>query len=163
MVNGRSVVEEGLLEMSLTRRVVASPEVVFRAWTDAKQLAEWWGPKGFTTPVCEVDARVGGAIRIHMCAPDGRVYPMTGRLIEFDGPHRLVFITAALDIDDGDKGKPMFEVLNTVTFAAVGNGTEIALVAEVTSVTADAPRYLAGMTQGWSQSLDRLSVLVAGL
>jgi uncharacterized protein YndB with AHSA1/START domain len=159
MANGRSVVEEGLLEMSLTRRVAASPEVVFRAWTDAKQLAQWWGPKGFSNPVCELDARVGGAIRIHMRAPNGVLYPMTGRLIEFDRPHRLVFMTAALD----GEGKPMFEVLNTVTFAAVPTGTEIALVAEVTSATADAPRYLAGMSQGWSQSLDRLSVLVAGL
>ena len=159
MANGRSVVEEGLLEMSLTRRVAASPEVVFRAWTDAKQLAEWWGPKGFTNPVCEVDARVDGAIRSHMRAPDGTVYPMTGRMIEFERPHRLVFMTAALD----GEGKPMFEVLNTVTFTKVESGTEIALVAEVTSVTAEAPRYLAGMTQGWSQSLDRLAVLVAGL
>ncbi len=50
MANGRSVVEDGLLELSLTRRVSASPEVVFGAWTDAKQLAEWWGPKGFTNP-----------------------------------------------------------------------------------------------------------------
>jgi uncharacterized protein YndB with AHSA1/START domain len=132
---------------------------VFRAWTDTKQLAEWWGPKGFTNPVCEVDPRVGGAIRIHMRAPNGVVYPMTGRFVEIDRPHRLVFMTAALD----GEGKPMFEVRNTVTFTAVAAGTEISLVAEVTSATADAPRYLAGMTQGWSQSLDRLAVLVAEL
>ena len=159
MANGRSVVEEGLLEMSLTRRVAASPEVVFRAWTDAKQLAQWWGPKGFTNPVCGMDARAGGAIRISMRAPNGVVYPMTGRFVDFDRPHRLVFMTAALD----GEGKPMFEVCNTVTFAAAGRGTEIALVAEVTSATADAPRYLAGMSQGWSQSLDRLAALAVRL
>ena len=107
MGNSRSVVEEGLQEMSLTRRVGAPVDVVFRAWTDAKQLAEWWGPKGFTNPVCEADARVGGAIRIHMRAPDGTVYPMTGRFVEMDRPHRLVFMTAALDSD----GKAMFEIL----------------------------------------------------
>jgi uncharacterized protein YndB with AHSA1/START domain len=132
---------------------------VFRAWTDAKQLAEWWGPKGFTNPVCEADARVGGAIRIHMRAPDGVVYPMTGRYVQIDRPHRLVFATAALDTE----GKPMFEILNTVTFTAVAGGTEIALVAQVTSTTPDAPRYLSGMSMGWSQSLDRLAMLVARL
>jgi uncharacterized protein YndB with AHSA1/START domain len=152
-------VEDGLLEMSLTRRVSAPLEVVFRAWTDAKQLAEWWGPKGFTNPVCEVDARVGGAIRIHMRAPDGVVYPMTGRFVQIDRPHRLVFMTAALD----GEGKPMFEILNTVTFTKVETGTEIALVAQVTSTTPDAPRYLSGMSMGWSQSLDRLAALVAQL
>jgi uncharacterized protein YndB with AHSA1/START domain len=156
MGNSRSVVEEGLLEMSLTRRVQAPVDVVFGAWTDAKQLAEWWGPKGFTNPVCEADARVGGAIRIHMRAPDGTVYPMTGRFVEIDRPHRLVFMTAALDSD----GKAMFEILNTVTFTAIAGGTEIALVAQVTSTTPAAPQYLAGMSQGWGQTLDRLAAFV---
>jgi uncharacterized protein YndB with AHSA1/START domain len=151
-----SVAEAGLFEVSLTRRFAASPEIVFRAWTDAKQLAQWWGPKGFTNPVCEADARVGGAIRIHMRAPNGVVYPMTGRFVEIDRPHRLVFMTAALD----DEGRPMFEVLNTVTFTRIDGGTEIALAAQVTSTTPDAPRYLSGMSQGWSQSLDRLAALV---
>ncbi len=54
----------------------------------------------------------------------------------------------------------MFEVRNTVTFTPTGNGTEIALVAEVTKTTEKAPRYLAGMSQGWSQSLERLIALV---
>jgi len=152
-------VEDGLLEMSLTRRVSAPLEIVFRAWTDARQLAEWWGPKGFTNPVCEADARAGGAIRIHMRAPDGVVYPMTGRYVEIDRPHRLVFTTAALD----GEGRPMFEVRNTVTFTAVAGGTEIALVAEVTSTTPSVPQYLSGMSMGWSQSLDRLGALVARL
>jgi uncharacterized protein YndB with AHSA1/START domain len=154
MANGS--VMEGLMEMSLTRRVAAPPGVVFRAWTDAKHLKEWWGPKGFTNPVCEVDARVGGAIQIHMRAPDGVVYPMTGRFVEIDRPHRLVFATAALD----GEGRAMFEVLNTVAFTEVDGGTEISLVARVTSTTPAAPQYLAGMSQGWSQSLDRLAVLV---
>jgi uncharacterized protein YndB with AHSA1/START domain len=148
--------EEGLLEMSLTRKVAAPPDVVFSAWIDAKQLAKWWGPKGFTNPVCWTDARLGGAILIHMRAPDGVVHVMTGRFVQIDRPHRLVFISAAID----DQGKPMFEVRNTVTFTQIAKGTEIALVAEVTKTTADAPRYLAGMSQGWSQSLDRLIALV---
>jgi uncharacterized protein YndB with AHSA1/START domain len=156
MGNSRSVVEEGLQEMSLTRRVGAPVDVVFGAWTDAKQLAEWWGPKGFTNPVCEVDARVGGAIRIHMRAPDGTVYPMTGRFVKIDRPHLLVFSTAALD----GEGKAMFEILNTVMFTEIADGTEISLVAQVTSTTPAAPQYLAGMSQGWSQSLDRLTELV---
>jgi uncharacterized protein YndB with AHSA1/START domain len=159
MANGRSVVEDGLLEMSLTRRVSTPPDVVFQAWIDAKQLAEWWGPQGFTNPVCQVDARLGGAIYIHMRAPDGVVYPMTGRFVEIDRPHRLVFVTAAID----DDGKPMFKVLNTVTFTRVDSGTEMSLVARVMTSTPTAPQYLAGMSQGWSQSLHRLAAFVAEL
>jgi uncharacterized protein YndB with AHSA1/START domain len=159
MGNGRSVVEDGLLEMCLTRRFAAPPEVVFQAWTDAKQLAEWWGPKCFTNPVCQVDLRLGGAIYILMRAPDGVVYPMTGRFLEIDPPHRLVFVSAAID----GEGKPMFHVLNKVVFTGVNGGTEISLVARVTSMTPAAPQYLAGMSQGWSQSLDRLAALVVQL
>ena len=154
---GRSVVENGLLEVSLTRRIPASPEAVFRAWTDASQLAEWCGPKGYTNSSCTVDARVGGVLRIEVCSPDGEVCPMMGRFLQVDRPHRLVFVTAALD----DGGKPMFEVLNTGTFMAVDGGTEISLVAEMTSTAPEAPQHLSELSQGWSQSLDRLAVLVA--
>ena len=97
MVIEGSLMEAGLLEVCLTRRIAASPEVVFAAWIDPKQLAKWWGPKGFTNPVCEVDARMGGAILIDMRSPDGVVYPMTGRFVTIDRPHKLVFVTAAID------------------------------------------------------------------
>jgi uncharacterized protein YndB with AHSA1/START domain len=152
----RSVVEDGLLEVSLTRRIPASPEAVFRAWTDAHQLAEWCGPEGYRNSSCIVDARVGGVLRIEVCSPDGEVCPMMGRFVEVDRPHRLVFVTAALD----EMGKPLFEVLNTSTFTTVDGGTEISLVAEMTSTAPEAPQHLSGLSQGWGQSLDRLAALV---
>jgi uncharacterized protein YndB with AHSA1/START domain len=114
------------------------------------------GPAGFTNPVCEVNARVGGAIRIHMRAPDGMVYPMTGRYVEIVEPERLVYTTEALD----GEGKAMFEVLNTVIFSKIDKGTEITVHARVTSTTPAAPRYLAGMSQGWGQTMDRLEAFV---
>jgi uncharacterized protein YndB with AHSA1/START domain len=153
------LVEEGLLEMSLTRRISAPLEVVFRAWTDPRHLAEWWGPKGFTNALCEVDARAGGAIRISMRGPDGVVHPMTGRFVEIDRPHRLVFVASLLD----ESGAPNAEVLNTVTFATIAGGTEISLVARVTRSIPAAAQSIGGMSQGWSQSLDRLAAFVARL
>ncbi len=56
----------------------APRELVFKAWTDPKQVAQWWGPHGFSNPVCELGLRPGADIRIHMRGPDGTVYPMTG-------------------------------------------------------------------------------------
>jgi uncharacterized protein YndB with AHSA1/START domain len=84
---------------------------------------------------------------------------MTGRFITIDRPHRLVFVTAAID----ECGRPMFEVKNSVIFTEVRGGTEISLVARVIKTTAAAPRYLAGMSQGWCQSLDRLSDFVVAM
>jgi uncharacterized protein YndB with AHSA1/START domain len=144
-------------ELVLTRVFDAPRELVFKAWTDPKQVAQWWGPHGFTNPVCDLDVRPGGAIRIHMRGPDGTVYPMTGVYNEVVEPERLVFTSAALDAD----GNPMFEVLTTVTFAEQGGKTKQIMRARVINTTAQAAPYIAGMEQGWTQSLERLAESLA--
>lgn len=144
-------------ELVLTRVIDAPRELVFKAWTDPKQVAQWWGPRGFTNPVCDLDVRPGGAIRIHMRGPDGTVYPMTGVYQEVVEPERIVFTSAALDAD----GNPMFEVLTTVTFAEQGGKTKQIMRARVIKTTAQAAPYIAGMEQGWTQSLERLAESLA--
>src|ERR1700680_2582384 len=110
-------------EVTITRVVNAPRALVFKAWTDATHLAQWWGPKGFTNPVCEIDARVGGALRIHMRAPDGSIYPMKGEIRELVVPERLVFTNIAVDAD----GRHIIEGLTTVTFAEAGGKTTMTL------------------------------------
>jgi len=90
-------------ELVPTRVFDAPRELVWKVWTDPKHVARWWGPHGFTNPVCELDVRPGGAIRIHMRGPDGTVYPMTGVYLEVVEPERIVFTSAALGAD----GNPM--------------------------------------------------------
>ncbi len=58
-------------------------------------------------------------------------------------------------------GKPMFELLNTVTFAEQGDKTKQILRVRVIKRTAQAAPYLAGMEQGWTQSRERLASYVA--
>jgi uncharacterized protein YndB with AHSA1/START domain/DNA-binding transcriptional ArsR family regulator len=70
------LISASVKELVLTREFDARREAVFKAWTDPKQMAKWWGPRGFTNPVCEMDVRPGGKIRIDMCGPDGVVNPM---------------------------------------------------------------------------------------
>ena len=141
----------------VTRVFDAPRELVFKAWTDPKIVAQWWGPHRFTNPVCELDPRPGGAIRIHMHGPDGTVYPMTGVYQEVVEPERIVFTSAALDAS----GNAMFEVLTTVTFAEEGGKTKQILRTRVIKSTAEAAPYLAGMEAGWTQSLDRLTAYLA--
>jgi uncharacterized protein YndB with AHSA1/START domain len=143
-------------ELVLKRVFNAPRERVWKAWTDPRQLAQWWGPAGFTNPVCEADVRPGGAIRIDMRGPDGTVYPMTGVYREVVAPERLVFTASALD----EKGRPLFEVLNTVNFAKQGGKTLLTVRAQVVNKTAGADAYLEGMEAGWSQSLVRLDALL---
>jgi len=154
-----NTVESAEWDLVITRVFDAPREQVFRAWTDTRHMAQWWGPKGFTNPVCELDVRVGGVIRIHMRAPNGVVYPMSGVFEEITEPERLVFVSSALD----ENGNSMFDVLNTVTFAEQRGKTTLTLQARVIKATAQAPQYLKGMEAGWSQSLDRLGDLLDGI
>lgn len=140
-------------ELNLTRVLNAPRELVFKVWTDPKHVAQWWGPHGFTNPVCEVDARPGGQMRIHMRAPDGAIYPMTAIFNEVVAPERIVFQSAALDAN----GKALFEILNTVVLTDEGTKTKLTLNAKVLTITPAAPQYLTGMQAGWTQTLERLA------
>jgi uncharacterized protein YndB with AHSA1/START domain len=144
-------------KLVITRIINMARELLFQAWTDPRKVAKWWGPKDFTNPVCELDARPGGAMRIDMRGPDGTVYPMSGVYREILENERLVFTCSPLD----EKGNPLFEVLNTVTFSDHEGSTKLTVHASVSKVTAGAEPYLAGMDEGWNQSLDRLEALSA--
>lgn len=141
-------------ELVITRILDAPRELVFKAWTDPEHVARWWGPQNFTNPVCELDVRPGGALRIDMRGPDGTVYPGGGMFHEVVPPERLVFTTDGLA---DELGNPQLEVLNTVTFEDQGGKTRLTLRAVVVKSTPAADGSLAGMEVGWSQSLDKLA------
>lgn len=82
---------------------------------------------------------------------------MTAVFQELVEPERIVFLSQALDAN----GKPIFEVLNTITLTAQAGPTKLTLHAKVTKATLDAPRFLAGMKQGWTETLERLTEHVA--
>ncbi len=149
------------IELTLTRTFDAPREIVFRTWTEAELMSKWWGPKIFTTPVCELDARPGGRLYIVMRGPanspfDGD-YPTTGTFTEVEAPRRLVFTAKAFE---DEKGNSMLETLNTVTFTEVEGKTEVRLHIVVVKSSPEVATALAGMEQGWSESLDKLSELV---
>ena len=147
-------------ELVITRVFEAPRELVFRAWTDAKHVARWWGPNGFTNPVCEVDARPGGAMRIQMRGPDGVIFWGTGEFHEVTVPDRLVFTTRGYP---DDAGNSQLEVLHTVTFTDLEGGkTKVTLRAAVVKAAAGVSGALAGMDEGWNQSLDRLAADLGG-
>ncbi len=140
-------------EVTITRIFDAPREVVFKAWTDPKQLAKWFGPKGFTNPVCEADARVGGAWHIVMRSPNGTEHPCGGVYREVVAPERLVFTNIATDKD----GNPILDGLTTVIFAEHGGKTKLTLQTRATAVVEYATEHLKGMEAGWTQTLERLA------
>jgi uncharacterized protein YndB with AHSA1/START domain len=144
-------------ELIITRVFDAPPEVVFKAWTDPKQMEQWWGPHRFTNPVCELDVRAGGAWRIVMRAPDGVEYECGGVYSEVLAPQRLVFTNNAYD----HEGKSLLEGVTSVTFAAQDAKTKLTVETRMAGKVSYAAQMLAGMEAGWNQTLDRLADLVA--
>lgn len=149
----------GIRELVITRVLNAPRDLVFRVWTEPRHVAQWWGPHGFTNPVCELDLRPGGALRITMRGPDGVMIPTYGTFREVVAPERIVFISTAFEDEDGN---PQLEVLNTVTFVEEAGGkTRLTLRAVVVRGTAEVAASLAGMEEGWGASLDRFAAEVA--
>ncbi len=152
---GSSSTQKSATPALVLSRVFDAPrDLVFKAWTDPRHVPRWWGPNGFTNPVCELDVRPGGAIRIDMRGPDGVVYPMKGVFHEIVEPERLVFTSSAVE---DEKGHPQLVVRFTVTFDEHNGKTKLTVRAVVVTSGPAAAGALAGMEQGWTEMLDRLA------
>ena len=140
-------------EIVITRQFDASPELIFEAWMSPAKLARWWGPKGFTSPVCNLDVRPGGRIHVVMRGPNGIDYPMGGEFRQIQPPERLVFTTGALD----QSGKLMFEFLHTLTLVRADRKTALTLRSRIIRTTPGAEKFTNGFEAGMTQSLQRLA------
>jgi uncharacterized protein YndB with AHSA1/START domain len=144
----------------VTRVFDAPRERVFKAWTDAKQVAQWFPPKDFTAPVCELDPRPGGVFRIVMKGPEGEPFnggefPGEGVFEEVVPNERLAFTFAG----EGDTPPP---ILMTVLFEDQGNGKTKVTVHQTarTLEEYEALRKM-GSEEGLGQSFDKLDKLLA--
>ncbi len=97
-------------EIRITRVYDAAVAVVWDAWTDPEQVAQWWGPRGFTLTTHTKDLRPGGNWTYTMHGPDGVDYPNTTQYLEVEKHARLVY-----DHGASDERPPMFRV--TVDFS----------------------------------------------
>lgn len=122
----------GEQQLVITRAFDAPRELVWKAFTEADRLAQWWGPKGLTMLARALDFRPGGVFHYAMRAPDG--HTMWGRFVyrEIQPPERIVFVNSFAD-EEGNIIRAPFsptwplEILNTVTFTEAGGTTIVTL------------------------------------
>lgn len=105
-------------ELHITRIYEASVKMVWDAWTDPKQVAQWWGPRGFTLTTHSKDLRSGGSWAYTMHGPDGTDYPNKTQYLEVEPYKRLVY-----DHGGNDDRPPMFRV--TVLFTETKGKTKM--------------------------------------
>ena len=146
-------------EVTITRVFDAPRELVWKAITDPRQVALWYGGPGFTNPVCEMDLRPGGTWHHVMQAPNGSRYTINSVFEEIVAPKRLVWRT----VKDPNRNPPPPTSLNTVTLEARGQQTRWKLVTLFDSI---ADRDLAakmGFGQMIGMGTDRMAAHLATL
>jgi uncharacterized protein YndB with AHSA1/START domain len=173
----KALPEDAECDFVISRVFDAPRELVFEAWTEAKYMRRWWGPRTVTNPVCEMDVRPGGAYRITMRMPDGSEYPITGVFKEVVRPERLVMTlegsghpkewhdkVLASCAEQGSRGydekNPVGDVLCIITFEKLGEKTKVTVRQRFISAAIRNAMVKLGMDEGWMESLDKLAELL---
>jgi uncharacterized protein YndB with AHSA1/START domain len=140
-------------EIIITRVFDAPRDLVFKAFTEPDRLKQWFGPKGFTVPTAESDPRPGGAFRLgmKMAEGDGTVYWVTGTYRAVVPPERIVMTMSG----EGTEGDAKDTQL-TITLLERDGRTLVIL--HQTGMPLGA---IAGASEGWTQSLDKLAALLS--
>jgi uncharacterized protein YndB with AHSA1/START domain len=141
-------------EVVLTRVFDAPRALVFEAFTKAELLQRWFGPRGFTMPICEVDFRVGGGFRFILRGPDGHEMGMRGEYREIVPPERMVHMESFDDFPG-----PGAQV-TTVFVEQGGKTTMTATILSPSKEVRDAV-IQSGMEHGAAETYDRLAELLA--
>jgi uncharacterized protein YndB with AHSA1/START domain len=159
-------------ELVITRVFNAPVELVWKMWTDPEHCKKWCGPRGFTTPVCRIDFRVGGKFLNCMKATQEIEGPniwkkgiwSTGVYKEIIPLEKIVCTDSFADENGNvvhathygmNKDFPL-EMLVTVTFEEHDGKTKMTLRHMGMPAGADTE----GANQGWNQSFDKLAEIM---
>lgn len=148
------IAEPGQHDIIMVREFNAPRERVFRTFTDPALIAQWWGPRGYTTIVDAMDVHVGGLWRYIQRSPDGSEFPFYGVYHEITAPQRLVYTFEY----EGTPGQVMLE---TITFEEQDGKTRITDSCVCQSVTDRDAMIRSGMAQGTADTWDRFEILLS--
>jgi uncharacterized protein YndB with AHSA1/START domain len=129
----------------ISRTYPASLERVFKAWTDANQLGQWFAPTDDYTTQASVDLEVGHEYRIAITHKGGNIHTILGTYRLIDPPRKLVYTWRW-------EGGPMADTLVTVDFAPDGDATKVTITHEQFTNTEDRDKH----NEGWNGCLNRL-------
>ena len=152
-MNQLKVEARGEREIVMTRDFDAPRQLVFDAFSKPELLKRWFGPRGWTLEVCEVDHRVGGSFRFVLRGPDGALMGMRGVYREIARPERSVHMESFDDYPGESQVTGVFQEQDGKTTLTV---TVLYPTKEVRDIV-----LKSGMEHGAAESYDRLAELLA--
>ncbi len=152
-------------------RVLNAPRaLVWKAWTDPEELKLWFGPKGFTMPVCTMEFRPGGVFHYCLRGPNGA--EMWGKWVfkEITPPEKIVLVNSFSDAAGNLTRHPMApmwpaESLSTTTFVEQDGKTTLTLEWRPYNASAEESAFFDGahdgMRGGWGGTFAQLEEYLA--
>jgi uncharacterized protein YndB with AHSA1/START domain len=141
-------------DIHIVRLYDAPLRAVWDAWTDPDQVAQWWGPRGFTLTTHSKDLQSGGSWVYTMHGPDGTDYPNTTHYLDVEPLVRLVY-----DHGASDERPPLFRV--TVLFAQTDGKTRMDMTMSLPDATAAQQARAFIKQAGGNATWDRLAEYLA--
>ena len=143
-------------EIHIERVFDAPRDRVFAVYTDPELIPQWWGPRGTTTEVVEMDVRAGGTWRFAARGPGGEETGFSGVYREVTPPERIVQ-TFMWD------GMPGYVSVETATFEDLGDRTKVTTVSLFHTTEERDGMLGSGMEGGLNDTYQRLDELLAKL
>lgn len=148
----------------ITREFSAPRKLVWDVWTRPEHVANWWGPRGFTTTVTEMDLRPGGKWRYVMHGPDGTDYPVHGVFREVAPIERIV-TTDEFD-ENWQPPQPIDlprGIVTTAQFDELGAKTRLTMTITHATIEDKKKHEAMGVVGGWNSSFDCMDDYLAAL
>ena len=147
--------------LALTRTIDAPPALLYRCWTEPELMKQWFTPRPWTTPVVEIDLRLGGTNFILMRGPNGEEHPNRGVYLEVVPGRRLV-MTDAYTEAWLPSAKPFLTIVVEFGDAGAGRTAYRAQAQHWTEEDRKTHEDM-GFHAGWGAATDQLEALARSL
>lgn len=148
-------------DLILSCIIDATPETVFRAWTEPDLIQQWFAPKPWTVSHVETEVLVGGTSMIVMRSPDGQDFPNLGVYLEVV-PNQKIVVTDAYTKAWEPSQKPFMTLVLTFEATLEGKTRYTARARHWSLADLEAHEKM-GFHQGWALCTEQLAALVATL
>lgn len=155
------------LTLSFTRTIAASPNAVWRCWTEPDLLRQWFAPAPVVVTLAELDPQPGGAFRTVMQVPDyGEMAGDPGCVLVAEPAVRLVWTNAlgpGFQPNVLGTGEMDFAFTADIRMASTSEGCQYDVSVLHASRDGAAAHERMGFFTGWGAAADQLAVLAASL